>query len=131
MHGNCLHLKELKEIEEFIIFMIFFKISDLSFHGHMFLYIKLYSLGVTKNRIMKNNLFFFYKKKQEIWLFNRISLRIYIMECFFLLNVTCKNCLKLFVMYYYRIVFPFYDNMIRQQKKAKIFFCGEGCIIQK
>lgn len=41
MHGNCLHLKELKEIEEFIIFMIFFKISDLSFHGHMFLYIKL------------------------------------------------------------------------------------------
>lgn len=84
MHGNCLHLKELKEIEEFIIFMIIYKIFDLSIHGHVFLYIKLYSLSVTKNRIIKNHIgFFFYKNKQEIWLFSRTSLSIYIMECFF------------------------------------------------
>ena len=48
------------------------------------------------------------------------------MECFFLLKVTCKNCLKIICTVLYRILFPFYDNIIRQQKRSRFFLCGEG-----
>ena len=49
---------------------------------------------------------------------------------FFLLKVTCKNCLKIICTVLYRILFPFCDNIIRQQKKPRFFLWG-GSIIQK